>query len=120
MKKSKRIHGFYLLLWILFLLIIFWFLQNYFLFLNNNLLVLLLLASNSSTFFLYGLDKMQAITSKTRVPEIILYLTALLGGSLGAILAMKLFRHKTIKASFQLVLSILILIQVFVLVYFLS
>lgn len=42
-----------------------------------------------------GLDKRRAIRRKWRIPEATLFLVALLGGSLGSIIGMQLFRHKT-------------------------
>ena len=51
---------------------------------------------NLAAFFLMGSDKRRAQRPGTRrVPEKVLFLSALLGGSLGAILGMRLFRHKT-------------------------
>ncbi len=74
---------------------------------------LVLLASiNAATFMLYGLDKLLAMTQSRRVPERTLQFTAFLVGSPGALLAMKVFRHKTSKTSFQFVLAALVLVQV--------
>ena len=47
------------------------------------------------SFSLMGADKYQAHRNRRRIPEKTLFLTALLGGSPGAILGMYLFRHKT-------------------------
>lgn len=41
------------------------------------------------------LDKKRAIRHQWRIPEATLFLIALLGGSLGSIIGMQLFRHKT-------------------------
>jgi len=67
---------------------------------------------NFAAFCLAAFDKGIAGSSSMRVPELIFYLTALLGGSVGLLLAMKLFRHKTRKSSFQLVLAVVILLQI--------
>ncbi len=69
-------------------------------------------AINAATFLLYGLDKLLAVTRSRRIPERTLQFTAFLAGSPGALLAMKVFRHKTSKSSFQFVLAILVLVQV--------
>jgi len=74
--------------------------------------VALLIGTNTSSFVLYAIDKMQAQARRSRIPEKTLYLSAFFGGSIGALLAMHLFRHKTKKLSFQLVLALLILIEV--------
>ncbi len=69
---------------------------------------------NISTFFLYALDKLLASAQTRRVPERTLHLTAFLFGSPGALLAMNLFRHKTQKTSFQLMLAWVVLVQVLI------
>lgn len=71
----------------------------------------ILIALNISTFLLFGFDKAVAGMGATRVPEKILWLALFLGGSLGALSAMNLFRHKTSKLSFQLVMALLVLLQ---------
>ena len=47
------------------------------------------------TFTVYGVDKAKARRSAWRVPEKTLFLLPLLGGSVGALLGMLVFRHKT-------------------------
>lgn len=74
--------------------------------------LVLFVAINVATFVLYGLDKLLAVTQSRRIPERTLQFTAFLAGSPGALLAMKVFRHKTSKTSFQFVLAILVLVQV--------
>ena len=54
-----------------------------------------LLALNLVSFALFGVDKRRARRGEWRVPERTLFLTALLGGSLGAVCGMCAFRHKT-------------------------
>jgi uncharacterized membrane protein YsdA (DUF1294 family) len=53
-----------------------------------------------------------------RVPERLLYLASFLGGSIGALAAMKLLRHKTSKVSFQIVLALLILLQILIVLWY--
>lgn len=81
-------------------------------YLTFPLTVLVLLSINLSTFLLYGLDKLLALINTQRIPEKILYAAALFGGSAGALSGMYLFRHKTRKISFQLILALLILVQI--------
>lgn len=59
-----------------------------------------LLIINVVTFALYGIDKWKAIHNKWRVREATLLITVLIGGSLGAFIAMQMFRHKTKKVVF--------------------
>ena len=54
-----------------------------------------LIAINVVTFAVYGIDKRRARRGAWRVPEKTLFLLPLLGGSLGALLGMRVFRHKT-------------------------
>lgn len=73
---------------------------------------LYLIAINITIFLLYGYDKFIAGGEKLRVPEYNLHALALLGGSPAGLLAQKLFRHKTIKGSFQLVYWLIVIIQI--------
>jgi uncharacterized membrane protein YsdA (DUF1294 family) len=68
-------------------------------------------ALNASTFLLYGFDKCCALIKCWRVPEKALWIAAFLGGSLGALFGVFVFRHKVSKPSFMLVLAVLILVQ---------
>ena len=54
-----------------------------------------LIAINLVTFAVYGIDKRRARRGAWRVPEKTLFLLPLLGGSIGALLGMRVFRHKT-------------------------
>ena len=63
------------------------------------------------TFILYGYDKGQAKLGGTRVPEVVLHGLALLGGFLGSWLGRAIFRHKTRKTSFTVVLVIATIIH---------
>ncbi|MCI0911431.1 DUF1294 domain-containing protein [Pseudomonas putida] len=66
------------------------------------------------TLLLYWQDKQQARTQAWRTPEKVLHAGELLGGWPGALIAQQLFRHKTRKASYQMVFwAIVLLHQVF-------
>ena len=54
-----------------------------------------LIGINLAGFIIMGVDKKRAIRGAWRISEASLFLTALLGGSLGCILGMQHFRHKT-------------------------
>lgn len=61
-----------------------------------------LLAITVVTFLTFGYDKAVAgKTSRTRVPENILHTLVFLGGTVGALAGMSIFRHKTVKSSFR-------------------
>ena len=62
-------------------------------------------------FVFYGYDKRQAIRNRPRVPEIILHMLALSGGTPGAFLGQLVFRHKTKKLRFRIVFLAIVLLQ---------
>jgi len=69
------------------------------------------------SFSLYAYDKLQALrTSKniSRVSENKLLFSSLIGGTIGSIIAMFLFRHKVKKVSFILKFSLVIIVQTIV------
>ena len=63
-------------------------------------------------FVLMGRDKWRAASHGWRIPEKTLFLSAALGGSLGAILGMQLFRHKTKHWSFRLGMPAILIVQI--------
>jgi uncharacterized membrane protein YsdA (DUF1294 family) len=69
----------------------------------------LLLLSNVVGFALVGLDKWRARRDRWRISELALVTPAVLGGWPGILAAMKTFRHKTRKRTFQLKLALAIL-----------
>jgi uncharacterized membrane protein YsdA (DUF1294 family) len=73
--------------------------------------LLYLLSVNVVTAGYYGFDKAQARQQSRRVPEAVLHGLAVAGGTLGAWLGMRLFRHKTIKAEFRLVFWFIAVLQ---------
>ena len=65
-----------------------------------------------ANFCLMGFDKRRARRDGWRVRERTFFLLALLGGTLGAILGMRLFRHKTKHWYFRYGLPVLLAVQV--------
>ena len=72
---------------------------------------------NVVTFILYGVDKSRAKKGHWRIPEKTLFLSAILGGSIGAIAGMQVFRHKTKHWYFQYGMPAILLIQVVLCVF---
>ena len=60
-----------------------------------TVLLVWLAVINLLTFIVYGADKRRARKGKWRMPEKTLFLLPLLGGSIGALLGMRVFHHKT-------------------------
>lgn len=79
-------------------------------------LLLWILVWNGIAFVLMGLDKGRAKGQKWRIPEKVLFLSAALGGSIGAMLGMSFFRHKTRHWSFRLGMPAILAVQIVVLV----
>ena len=77
-------------------------------------------AASLVTFMVYGFDKSAAVHDRWRTSEGRLHLLALLGGWPGALLAQGLLRHKSSKASFQLVFWITVGINCGLLAWLLS
>ncbi len=71
-----------------------------------------LLSLSTVTFVTYGYDKMIAGRGVTRVPERILLGLAFAGGTIGAVLGMRLFHHKTSKESFLERFWLIIAVQI--------
>ncbi len=65
-------------------------------------MVIYLLAVNFITFLLYGDDKSRARRHAWRIPEKVLMGAAVIGGSIGALLGMSIFHHKTRKPKFYI------------------
>jgi len=73
--------------------------------------VISLVAINAVTFFVYGIDKWKAKRSMWRIPEATLLGLAAIGGSIGAWLGMRAWRHKTKHKKFQLGIPLIIMAQ---------
>lgn len=69
------------------------------------------LIMNLLLFILMGADKGFAKKGKWRIPEKVLFGTALLGGSFGGVLGMQLFRHKTKHWSFRIIFPALLILH---------
>lgn len=67
---------------------------------------------NLAAFLLMGIDKSRARRELWRIPEKVLFGSALLGGSVGAIAGMFFFRHKTRHLSFRLGFPVILLLQI--------
>lgn len=74
-------------------------------------LLLIVIIWNMLVFLFYGIDKRKAIKHKQRISEAALLWTTACFGSLGALLGMYCFHHKTKKRKFQVSVPLLFLLH---------
>ena len=75
----------------------------------QNVLTVYLAVINLIAFGMYGADKQKAI--QRRIPEAQLLAVAAIGGSVGAILGMQFFHHKTRKWKFRVGVPLILAVQ---------
>ena len=73
-----------------------------------------LIIINIIAFFLMYTDKKRAKNKKWRIRESTLFITAIAGGSIGSILGMYTFRHKTKHTSFVVGMPLILVAQILV------
>lgn len=83
----------------------------------DSYLAYYLLAINAVTFIVYGIDKYKAKKAKWRISEATLLLLAVLGGSIGAWIGMKVWHHKTMHKKFKYGIPAILLIQIALMAY---
>ncbi|HBH11513.1 MAG: Putative membrane protein [Clostridiales bacterium 38_11] len=79
------------------------YLTNYYLFINTL------------TLIISGIDKIKAKHAKWRIKESTLYMLSFLGGAFGMVISMLLFRHKTQKNKFIVIISLAFALHLFIL-----
>ena len=84
-----------------------------------NIILGYLLAVNITSFLLYGIDKYKAKKGRWRISEATLLLMAVIGGSIGAWVGMRIWHHKTIHKMFKYGIPVIIIFQVALAVYLL-
>ena len=85
-------------------------------FTTQNILIYILII-NVITFFIMWFDKHEAKIGDWRVPERTLFLLVLLGGGIGGIAGMYVFRHKTRKWYFKIGFPAILIMQIIVIIY---
>ena len=73
--------------------------------------IMALAAINAAAFAAYGIDKLKARSGKWRISEVALLLIALLGGSMGAWLGIKVWHHKTQHWKFKYGIPLILIAQ---------
>ena len=78
----------------------------------SHIVIIYLVLINLAAFVLMGLDKRKAKKNLWRIPEKTLFLSAILGGSAGAIAGMYVFHHKTRHWYFVIGMPLILVIQI--------
>ena len=78
-------------------------------------IVYFLIGINILSFIVYGIDKWRAAHGRWRIPESTLLGLAVIGGSIGALIGMKVWHHKTKHKTFVFGLPAILLIQLIIL-----
>lgn len=84
---------------------------------QHRILLIYLAVVNILTIIVFGVDKMNAKSNRQRVRIVTLLGLAFIGGSVGALIGMYVFHHKTKKAYFTVGVPLILLMQVVVLFY---
>ncbi len=77
-----------------------------------NALLYYLMVINIVTFLVYGIDKIKAKQGSWRISEATLLIFAVIGGSIGALLGMQVWHHKTMHKKFKYGLPLILLGQI--------
>ena len=85
-----------------------------------NLVIWYFVSINVIAFIVYGADKLCAMRQWWRVPEFTLLGLAFMGGSIGALIAMYVFHHKTKQDYFAVGVPLIILMQIVVLFFLMN
>lgn len=75
---------------------------------------------NLINFVLFYLDKKRAKDRQWRIPELTLFLVSVLGGTMGGLIGMQFFKHKTKKLKFTIGMPLLLIINILVIRYVLT
>ncbi len=82
-----------------------------------KILLVYLALVNAAAFVLMHADKKKAIQGKWRIPEKTLLGVCFVGGSLGGLLGMRLFRHKTKHPRFYIGIPVMLVVHIVILMY---
>lgn len=77
-----------------------------------GIITLYLAVMNLTGFAMMGIDKRKAVKRLWRIPESTLFVIAIIGGSVGSIIGMRVFHHKTRHWYFVLGMPLILILQV--------
>lgn len=79
--------------------------------------IVYMLVMSIAGFISMGVDKRRAVKGKWRVSEAALFVIALIGGALGSVIGMRVFRHKTKHWYFVVFMPLIMVIQIALIVF---
>ncbi|MBQ2511294.1 MAG: DUF1294 domain-containing protein [Bacteroidales bacterium] len=85
---------------------------------STHIILTYLIVINVVAFFAYGIDKRRAQRGGRRTPEAVLLWLAAAGGSIGAWMGMKVWRHKTLHKKFRYGVPLILVGQIVVVLVF--
>ena len=85
---------------------------------NTTNILIYLAIINAIGFLSMGFDKFKAKHEMWRTKEQTLFVIAIIGGSIGSILGMYVFRHKTKHTNFTIGMPVVLLTQIAIIIYF--
>ncbi len=83
----------------------------------NKYFLIYLVLINLIGFIAFGIDKRKAKKHKRRVPEKRLIFIAIIGGSIGALLGMNVFHHKTLHKKFTIGIPLILILQIAIVIF---
>ena len=81
--------------------------------LETNIILGYLAFINLVAIIMFGIDKSKAKRGGRRISEASLFLISFIGGAVGGVLGMLVFRHKTRKLGFKAIMFIIVLINIY-------
>ncbi len=78
----------------------------------TDTIIYIFISINALTFVVYGVDKWNAKQGKWRISEATLLMLAVVGGTIGALLGMQVWHHKTMHLKFKYGLPLILLAQI--------
>ena len=82
-----------------------------------NIVLVYLLIVNLITCIVYGVDKLKSIAGSWRTPEKTLLGLAFVGGSVGALAGMMIFRYKTRHMKFRILVPLFLILHIILLFF---
>ena len=87
----------------------------------TKIIIYYLVLINVGNFLIFAIDKFLAKRgSKERIPESTLILLSAMGGSIGGLCSMYIFRHKTKHAKFYILLPLFLILHIIVAILMIS